>query len=521
MSGHHYRDLLPGLQRRAFESTSAALLAPFSIGVLKSSPIARYGVAVLSTAVAVAGLQFILTYFMTEPYVAMFLCAIIFSTWMGGLGPGLLALALSVLAFEYFLEQANRSLFELRELPRLLLFVLTSLFIIWVSATQRSTAKSLHDAIERQKETEASLLRSEMYLTEAQRLSRTGSFAWKVASNEIAWSDEAFRIYESEAPAMPEEFISQRIHPEDRDLVYQAILRAREGASEFDVENRLLMPDGRVKHVHATAHAMTDESGNVEFIGAVTDITAAKQAEAALQDARAGLAHATRVMTLGELTTSIAHEVNQPLAAALSNAEACVRWLDRGTSHLDRARLSVARVISDVTRAAEVIKRVRALASRTATETAVFDVNELVNESIALLRRELLSNGVTARLELAPAALTVRADRIQVQQVIINLVMNGVEAMQDLAEQERQLTVRTREGEDEIQLTVEDCGVGISADSAARIFEAFYTTKPRGLGLGLSVCRSIIEAHDGRLSAGPNQGPGATFQFTLPLQRAA
>jgi signal transduction histidine kinase len=137
------------------------------------------------------------------------------------------------------------------------------------------------------------------------------------------------------------------------------------------------------------------------------------------------------------------------------------------------------------------------------------------------LRRELLSNGVTARLELAPGALTVRADRIQVQQVIINLVMNGVEAMQNLAEQDRRLTVRTREGEDEIKLTVEDCGVGISADSAARIFEAFYTTKPRGLGLGLSVCRSIIEAHDGRLSAGPNQGPGATFQFTLPLQRAA
>jgi PAS domain S-box-containing protein len=521
MSGRRHRYLSPGFQRRAFETTTSVLSAPFSISLLKSSPIARYGAAVLSTAAAVAALQAILTYLMAEPYVSTFLCAIIFATWIGGLGPGLLSLALSVLAFEYFLEQSGRTFLDFREMPRLLLFVLSSLFVVWVSATQRSTAKSLHDAIERQKETEASLLRSEMYLTEAQRLSHTGSFNWKIASNEIAWSDEAFRIFECEAPAMPEEFVAQRIHPDDRKLVYQAILRAREGAHEFDVESRLLMPDGRVKHVHATAHAVTDESGNVAFIGAVTDITAAKQAEAALQDARAGLAHATRVMTLGELTTSIAHEVNQPLTAALSNAEACVRWLDRGTSHLDRARLSVERVISDVTRAAEVIKRVRALASRTATENAVFDVNELVNESIALLRRELLSNGVTVHLELAPAALTVRADRIQVQQVIINLVMNGVEAMQNLAAQERKLTVRTREGEDQIQLTVEDCGVGISADSAARIFDAFYTTKPRGLGLGLSVCRSIIEAHDGKLSAGPNQGPGATFQFTLPLQRAA
>jgi signal transduction histidine kinase len=522
MSGRQHGHLSPEFRNHASGSSLVSPLAPFSIGLIESSPFSRYGVAVLSVAVAVVSLQVTLTYLMAEPYVSMFLCAIIFATWMGGLGPGLLSLALSVLAFEYFIEQSNRSLFELRELPRLLLFMLSSLFVIWVSATQRRTSKSLQNAIVQQKKTEASLLRSEMYLAEAQRLSRTGSFGWKIGSDEITWSDETFRILECDPATRPDiNLVLQRIHPEDRESMRQLGERARNGAREFDHELRLLMPDGRVKHVRATAHAVNDGSGYIEFVGAVTDITAAKQAEAALQDARASLAHATRVMTLGELTTSIAHEVNQPLAAALSNAEACVRWLERGTSHLDRARLSVDRVISDVTRAAEVIKKVRALASRTATETTLFDLNDLANESVALLRRELLSNGVAVRMELAPAALTVRADRIQVQQVIINLVMNGVEAMQQVAEQERQLTVRTRAGENEVHLLVEDSGVGIPVDSAVRVFDAFYTTKPRGLGLGLSVCRSIIEAHDGKLSAAPNQGRGATFQFMLPLHRAA
>jgi len=163
----------------------------------------------------------------------------------------------------------------------------------------------------------------------------------------------------------------------------------------------------------------------------------------------------------------------------------------------------------------------RDLTRKTESQMARLDINDLINDVVALVQRELMIHRVGLRLDLAASPSPVVGDRVQLQQVIINLVMNGVEAMQNLAEQDRRLTVRTREGEDEIKLTVEDCGVGISADSAARIFEAFYTTKPRGLGLGLSVCRSIIEAHDGRLSAGPNQGPGATFQFTLPLQRAA
>jgi NO-binding membrane sensor protein with MHYT domain len=244
-----------------------------------------------------------------------------------------------------------------------------------------------------------------------------------------------------------------------------------------------------------------------------------KRAEEALRQAQAELAHVTRVTTLGELTASIAHEVNQPLAAVVANAEACLRWLDRGTPDLDEARRSVERIVKDASRAAEVIRRVRALLNKADTQKAPLNVNDVVNEVIALVQPELLSHRVSPRTDLAPALPMVLADRVQLQQVIINLVMNGIEAMQPITDRPRELVIRSYHDEaHQVLVTVKDSGVGISAENADRLFNAFFTTKSSGMGMGLSICRSIIEAHGGRVWAAPNLPQGTSFHFTLPLR---
>jgi C4-dicarboxylate-specific signal transduction histidine kinase len=257
------------------------------------------------------------------------------------------------------------------------------------------------------------------------------------------------------------------------------------------------------------------------YRGTGADITAiirADHAEEALRKAQVELAHVTRVTTLGELAASIAHEVNQPLAAVVANAEACLRWLDRATPDLGAARRSVEWIIDDGNRAGEVIRRVRALANKTDIEKAPLDINDVVSEVIALVQAELVSQRVSLRMEFAPALPVVQADRVQLQQVMINLVMNGVEAMQSVTDRPRELLIRSLQNEtQQVLVSVTDCGVGISAENADRLFNAFFTTKASGMGMGLSICRSIIEAHGGRLWATANVPHGATFQLTLPV----
>jgi C4-dicarboxylate-specific signal transduction histidine kinase len=234
------------------------------------------------------------------------------------------------------------------------------------------------------------------------------------------------------------------------------------------------------------------------------------------------LAHANRVTTMGELSASLAHEVNQPLVGVVTSAEACLRWLDRATPNLDEARRNLKQIIKDGHRASEVIQRIRALAKKTDTQKAPLDVNDIVNEVVALVQRELLNHRVSLRLELAATLPVILADRVQLQQVIINLVMNGIEAMQPVRDRPRELVIGShQEAADHVLVTVKDCGVGISAENADGLFKAFFTTKSNGIGMGLSICRSIIEAHGGRISGSDNIGPGATFQFALPAYREA
>jgi PAS domain S-box-containing protein len=282
---------------------------------------------------------------------------------------------------------------------------------------------------------------------------------------------------------------------------------------------------GSAVYVQTSGKPFFDAKGSfLGYRGTGTDITAtirADHAEQALRKAQAELAHVTRVTTLGELTASIAHEVNQPLAAVVNAAAACRRWLDGGTPNLDEARCAVDWIVNEGNRASEVIRRVRALANKTDIEKVPLDVNDVVREVIALVQRELISHRVSLRMELAPALPMILGDRVQLQQVIINLVMNGIEAMQSITDRPRELVIGSHQDETQQQVlvSVTDCGVGISAENADRLFNAFFTTKSSGMGMGLSICRSIIEAHGGRMSATANVPHGATFQFVLPLHQ--
>jgi C4-dicarboxylate-specific signal transduction histidine kinase len=293
--------------------------------------------------------------------------------------------------------------------------------------------------------------------------------------------------------------------------------QARNGADDFEWQYRLLMPDQSIKYMHAVAQATRDPNGQLEYIAAVRDVTARRVSDEALDKARSELAHVTRVMTLGALTASIAHEVNQPLSGIITNASTCMRMLDAEPPNVDGARETAKRTIRDGRRAAEVITRLRALFSRKDVIIEPVDLNEATREVIALSRSELERNRVIVRPTLTDNLPLVKGDRVQLQQVILNLLRNASDAMSSVYNRPRMLLIRTEQGADAtVQLSVQDVGRGFRAESLNRLFEAFYTTKSDGMGIGLAVSRSIIENHHGRLWATPNKGPGATFSFSIP-----
>jgi signal transduction histidine kinase len=366
---------------------------------------------------------------------------------------------------------------------------------------------------------EEGLRRSEAYLSEAQRLSHTGSFGWRPASGEIYSTEETFRIFEYDPASTPTgKLLRQRLHPEDVAAFRQVVKRASEDGRDFAHEYRLRMPDERVKYIHVVARAFRDHAGGLEFVGAVMDVTAIRLAERELHKTRSDLAHVTRVTSLGELTASIAHEVNQPLGAVMFNAEAALSWLDCDPPNLNEAYAALQRIVRDGTRAGEIVRRVRAVARKADTKMSPLNLNDVLSEALTFVQHELLSSRVALRMEYASALPIILADKVQLQQVILNLVMNGIEAMQSVTDRRRELVIRTEQDDAlQVRATVTDCGVGFSADDAARLFNTFFTTKSGGMGMGLSICRSIIELHGGRIWAVPNVPHGATIQFALPL----
>ena len=372
-------------------------------------------------------------------------------------------------------------------------------------------------AIERA-QNDAALRRSEAFLKEAQRLSSTGGFSWNVVKNETTWSDEVYRMFEIElGTRLTPEVTDLRVHPDDRPFIYEKVNRARIDGKDFDFDYRLVMPDGSIKYIHTVFHRGQDPDGQVEFVGAIQDVSERRRSEDALGELRTELARVSRVTSLSALTASIAHEVNQPLAGILTNASTCLRMLAADPPNIDGARETARRTIRDANRAAEVITRLRALFTKKGAASEQVDLNDAVQEVIALSLGELQRNRVTVRTEFAGDLPPITGDRVQLQQVILNLILNASDAMSGVEDRPRLLVIGTeRDDGDGVRLTVRDAGIGFDPQHSERLFDAFYTTKSGGMGIGLSVSRSIVESHRGRLWAEANDGPGATFSFSIP-----
>jgi len=373
-------------------------------------------------------------------------------------------------------------------------------------------------AIER-KLTYDQLRRSEAYLAEAQKLTHTGSWAFQAGGSPLYWSEENFRIWgfdpQEEAPEL--EQVQARIHPEDRERAVEDAKRAVRMRTDFAQEFRIVLPDGTVRSIHAVGHPVVNASGEgIEVVGTHVDITERKRAEQErerLRQVEADLVHISRVSMMGELAVSLAHEIKQPIAAAAANADTCFRWLRREPPDIVEARETARMIVEDVNRAADIIDRVRSLYRRSKPNHELVDLNELIREMVLLLRDKANLNSVSIRTQPDALLPKVGADRVQVQQVLMNLMLNGLEAMKDAG---GELNIRSMTDSDQILVTVSDSGVGLPAEDPEQIFEAFFTTKSEGTGMGLSISRRIIESYGGRLWATSNGEKGATFHFTLP-----
>ena len=503
-----------------------------------------YGLALLSVAAAISITQLLRTYFEPTPN-SLFFCAIVVSSWFGGLGPGLLAGLLSVAAIDYyFLFPRYTFGVNPEDVPRLAVFLISAAAISCLSGGQRRAKESLRQArdelelkveertaelrrineelraeIAERKNAEEALLSSEAQLKQAQAVAHLGSYEVDVITGHTRWSDEVFRILGLD-PANDslsrQDFLERIVHPEDRGYAIQSYDQAIREGKLYDLECRVIRPDGSVRFVQSLGEPIGNGEGTVvRLAGALLDITERRQTEEALREAQAELAHVTRVTTLGEMTASIAHEINQPLAAVVNNASACLRWL--AAHNLEEARQSAALIIADGHRAGEIISRIRALVKKAPPRKDWVNINEAIQEVIALARSEVHRNRVSLQTQLSSDVPLVLGDRIQLQQVILNLLINAIEAMSGVGEGPRELLVSSKK--DDLQgvvVTVRDSGLGLDPDNLDHLFTAFYTTKPQGMGMGLAISRSIIEAHGGRLWATANEDRGAVFQFTLP-----
>jgi PAS domain S-box-containing protein len=379
--------------------------------------------------------------------------------------------------------------------------------------------------IEERKRAEQALRRSETYLAEAQRLTHTGSCAIDGASREILyWSEEMFRLFgfdPQQGLPMWDQWM-QRIHPDDRDGFRMAGERMFLEKVHCDVEFRTVKPDGTIQQIHGIGHPVLSLRGElVQVVGTMVDVTERKRADEArerLRQLEADLAHINRVSTMGELTASLAHEIKQPIGAAVTNADACVRSLDRTQPDIGEAREAALEMAKDARRAAEIIDRVRSLYQKGSSRLETIEVNEVIGEMVVMLQDEADRHSVSMRTDLAGELPKVMADRIQLQQVLMNLMLNGIEAMLDTS---GELSIKSKLGDDgQLLISVTDTGIGLPTENANEVFNPFFTTKSQGTGLGLAITRSIVESHGGRIWATENSSRGTTFHFTLPARLA-
>jgi PAS domain S-box-containing protein len=372
--------------------------------------------------------------------------------------------------------------------------------------------------IEDRRRAEVELRRAYDSFADAQRLSKTGSFITDLVGDDHNWSQEAYRIFEFDPGSkVSVERIRRMIHPDDLPAFESVIARGMSGV-DVNFAFRIVPPHGAVKHVRGIAHVIEQVDGRPMFVGALQDVTESVVAEEALNKARSELAHVARVSTVSALTASIAHEIKQPLSGIITNASACLRMLSADPPNVDGARETVKRTIRDGNRVSDVITRLRALFSRKELTLESLDLSEATREVVALSLSDLQRNRVVLQSQLADDLPPVTGDRVQLQHVILNLLRNASDAMVAIHDRPRQLVIETeREDGERVRLTVRDAGIGVDRESVDKLFDPFYTTKSGGMGIGLAISRSIIESHHGSIWAAPNDGPGATFAFSIPI----
>jgi signal transduction histidine kinase len=359
---------------------------------------------------------------------------------------------------------------------------------------------------------------NETPVSKVERVSSTGVFAWRPPAEEITGSEQLYHIFDLD-PALPLtlKLLACRIHPEDLSSFHEIVHQTRGAVRDFDFNVRLQISGESIRHLHVILHGHKSQNGRPEYIGAVHDLTSQRLSEQALHQVRAELTHVTRLKTLGILPGSIVHEINQPLAGIVTNASTCLRMLAATPPDLDGARATARRSIRDAGRACDVMTRLRALFSKKQTTFDFLDLNEAIEEVVALTLSELQRNQIVLRVALSQDLPPVRGDRVQLQQVILNLLLNASDALSEVNDRPRDLLIRTeRQYDGQVCVTVRDAGIGFESRDVNRLFEGFYTTKSSGLGIGLPISRSIIEGHRGRLWAAPNEDHGATFSFALP-----
>jgi len=500
-----------------------------------ASLVLRYGLALASVAAAFGLASAFMHFHLPQTFGAFALSAIAITFWYAGTPPGIFAAVLSSIVRDYLFEPntstESRLLFDLVFLVFALLMtrvarVRNQLEIRVAERTAELTLlnDNLKLEIAKHNQVEAELRLSEAYLAEAQRLSHTGSWAWSPPPGDIRyWSEECYRVQGFDPKGgQPrfEEFL-QRVHPDDRARIAEVIESAVRDKQEFEFDYRIVHPGGEIRDARSIGHPMLGPSGDlVEYVGTIIDVTDRRQAEKQrerLREAQSDLAHVSRMTTMGELTASLAHEVNQPITAAVNGASTCVRWLTRDDPDLGEAREAALGAIRNAKRAADIINRIRSIAKKGESKRRLADVNDLIEEMIALLRNEASRYSISIRTDLDADLPKVMADSVQVQQVMMNLIMNGIDAMKEV-DRTRELTIQSRLAENrQLTISISDTGVGLPAEQADHIFDAFFTTKSHGLGMGLRISRSIVESHGGRLWAAGNSPHGASFSFTLPI----